>query len=361
MIHDYKLQPGQRVISGLGSLDRLPDVLQSLGRSRAVIMTGNTLATKTDLVEQVKSALGELHAGTFAACKQHVPSETVDAALAFAKEAEADCLVSFGGGSPIDTAKIVAHRILEKSPREKFPQVAIPTTLSAGEYTGSAGMTDTKKRTKGGMRSWNVVPAAVILDPNVTTATPTQLWAATGMKAVDHAVEALWSPRAHPITDLLASEALTKLNAHLAASLDPKAMAARMECQFAAWMSIFGVTTAGMRLTHPMGHQIGARWNVPHGVTSCITLPTIARFLKPTTEAAQQKIATTLGASDAAIGLEALLDSLPVPRTLSELGVPREELRDCAEAISRELRRAGSPDAETATEDVLLALLEEMY
>jgi len=360
-MHEFNLQPGQQVISGIGSLDQLHRVVEKLGKSRAVVLTGNTLTTKTDLVKQVESELGEFHAGTFSGCQQHVPDHTVDAGVEFARDSNADCIVAFGGGSPTDTAKNVAHRLMGDAPREAVPQVAISTTLSAGEYTAIGGITDIVKKIKRGVRDPRIVPMAVILDPNVTVATPKDLWTTTGMKAFDHAVEALWSTRAQPLTDTLAMEAISKLSKNLIPSIEKNALDARLECQIGAWMSIYGVASLGLRLTHPMGHQIGGRWDVPHGVTSCITLPTVMRFLKPTTGEAQQKIAKAMGVDDPIAGVESLIASLGVPRKLSELGVPKDELSECAYAISYELTKTGSPDAETATEEVLTRLLEEMW
>jgi alcohol dehydrogenase class IV len=361
-MNEFSLQPGQQVLSGIGSLDQLHRVVEKLGKSRAVLLTGKSLETKTDLVKKVEAALGGFHAGTFPGCQQHVPDHTVDAAETCAREVNADCVIAFGGGSPIDTAKIVCYRLMgDDDPREAMPQIAIPTTLSAGEYTGIGGITDTTKRIKRGIRDPRIVPMAVILDPEVTVDTPRELWATTGMKAFDHAVEAIWSVRAQPFTDTLAMEALRKLSRYLVPSIEKDALNARLECQLAAWMSIFGVASVGMRLTHPMGHQIGGRWDVPHGVTSCIVLPKVMKFLQPSTAEAQLKIAAAMGVDDPIEGIQSLIDSLDVPKTLSAAGVPKEELADCAHAISYELIKTGSPDAETATEEVLTGLLESMW
>ena len=368
MMHEYVFQPPQRVLSGPGSVKKVAAQLEKLGKSRALILTGNTLATKTDLVARVEALLGPAHAGTFSGCKQHVLSQSVADAVEHAREVDADILIAFGGGSPIDTAKNVAHRLLGDAPREAMPQIAIPTTLSAGEFTAAAGITDETTRVKSGLRDPRVLPAVVIHDPELSVETPTQLWVSTGVKALDHAVEALWSPRAHPVSDTLALEAIRRLRANLRDSADPENIAARTECMLAAWMSIFGVRNVGMRLSHPLGHQIGARWNVPHGVTSCIVLPEVMRFLAPSTADAQSRIAeafgngaTDSGQDSAADAVEAMIRSLDVPTKLSETGAVREELPDVARAVSHELSTGRSPDAATATEELLLGLLERVW
>ena len=132
---------------------------------------------------------------------------------------------------------------------------------------------------------------------------------------VDHACEALWCRNPHPYVDGLAAEAIRRLVRWLPESADPANFESRGECQIAAWMSIFGARNTGMRLSHPMGHQIGARWDIPHGVTSCIVLPVVMRFLAEETGGAQARIAEALGVSG---GAEAALIPLGLASFTSE-------------------------------------------
>lgn len=368
MIQQYRFMPPQRVVSGCGAVDGLAKMVEGLGKKRAFILTGSSLATKTDLVERVQALLGDTWVGTFAGCRQHVLSSSVDEATAEARKAQADVIVSFGGGSPTDTAKNVAYRLLGDAPREDMPQITIPTTLSAGEFTPHAGMTDEATRIKAGVRDPRILPSVVILDPELTVETPQQLWASTGIKALDHAVEALWSPRAHPITDTLALEAIRRLTRHLKNSVDPSNLDDRLECQLGAWMSIFGVVNVGMRLSHPLGHQIGARWNVPHGITSCVVLPQVMRYLESSAADALTKVGhvfdETLAPAEGvsvADRTAAFIQSLGLPARLSEVGALQEELPDVAQAIADELDRARSPDAGTATKEIILELLESVW
>ena len=196
------------------------------------------------------------------------------------REHQADGLVSFGGGSPIDTAKLAVHAGLASG--DGVPHIAIPTTLSAGEFTSVAGITDDVTRTKRAVHDARLAPRTVIADPAVTLATPAWLWAASGVRALDHAVESLYSNRHHPISDATAAKGLSLLLEHLPPSIaadGPDVLDHRARCQLAAWMSVFGMTNAGFGLSHALGHQIGPRWNVAHGITSCITLPHAMRFM----------------------------------------------------------------------------------
>ncbi len=374
MIHEYTAYGPDRVISGLGAVERLGAELERLDARRALLITGRTLATQTPLVARVEELLGSRHAATFAGCAQHVPGTSVREARAQAEACRADALVVFGGGSPVDTAKMVVFRDLEVG-RNALPQIAIPTTLSAGEFTHAAGETDDQTRVKHVFVRPEIQPRVVILDPAVTVETPRWLWASTGVKALDHCVEQLWWPRSHPVLGALALGALKALRTWLPASLDPSALEARLACQHAAWMSLFGLLNLqgiGLRLSHPIGHQIGARWDIPHGVTSCIVLPACFRFLADRTAPAQARIARAMGVASEGLGdreladraaeaVEAFIDSLGVPRRLSEAGAKREEIPAVARAIADELAQMGTPDTDLATPEALTQLLEELW
>lgn len=366
MIHDFTECGPDRVVSGIGALTELPGILESLGCERAMVMTGRTLATKTDLVKQVEKTLGRRHAGTFSGCGQHVPESTVTASVAQAKECRTDCIVVFGGGSPIDTAKMVVLKLKEAG-QAPVRQVVIPTTLSAGEFTFAAGMTDEETRIKHVHVDPVMQPEVILYDPELCRPTPADLWLTTGIKSLDHAVEGLWWPDCHPLLETLRLGAIADLTANLAASRDPDALEARLACQHAAWKSIWGLLGAkkvGFRLSHPLGHQIGARWDVPHGVTSCIALPAAARFLKDRTGAAQAQIAAAMGMPDAdgaAPAIEAFFDTLEIPRRLSETGAKRDEIPLVAKAVADELAHLGAPDADIATPEALSSLLDGLW
>ena len=370
MHHDFVSQSPERVRSGIGSVNTLAEEVDKVGGKRALIITGNSLSNKTDLVNRLQNILGDRCAGVFDEAKQHVLKRSVMDALQMTKDCKADTLISFGGGSPIDTMKMVTHLLIEEG-ENALPNIAIPTTLSAGEFTFACGMTDEETRVK---TVYGFHPAllakAVILDPEVTIETPDWLWGASGMRAVDHAIEAIWAPNAHPITTLMALDALKELHQCLASSRRRDALELRLRCQHAAWMSIFGLLNLGLRLTHPIGHQLGARFDIPHGVTSCISLPVSMRLLYERTTAAQELMAEALGvkgdthaesAKAAADAVTKMVLDLGLPSRLSETTAIEKELPELANEISKELKEFQSPDADFATPDVLLKLLREAW
>ena len=281
MIREYKFQQLENVIFGVGALARVPGELDRFGKTRALVLTGHSLSTKTDFVQEFEALLGAHWAGTYTGCKQHVPSHTVDEAVALGREVKADYMISFGGGSPIDTAKIVALELLDDGQTQAdMPQIAISTTLSAGEFTPFAVITDENTRIKGLRADPRIVPKMVVLDPEVTLPTPRQLWVATGIKALDHAIEALWAVNPQPVPDALAMEAIRKLHVSLPLPVkEASNVEARGECQVAAWLSVFGLANVGTHLSHILGHHIVLAGMSHTGVTSCITIPNCMRFL----------------------------------------------------------------------------------
>jgi len=302
----YTAPAVERVHYGAGSVSKLTEELDRLGASRALIITGRTLREEGTLLQRIRDLLGNRCAGVFSETRQHVPRPTVLAATKTARETKADLLVSFGGGSPIDTAKLVAMCLVEEvSDEDQFdryrilfqypdrlevpvvnsdclPHISISTTLSAGEFTNFAGATDEIRKVKDLYTGDGLWVTAAILDPEMATSTPSWLWASTGIRSVDHAIETVCSRNSLPVADALALEALRLLFQHLPASAaDRQNQEAALICQIAAWMSISSLTNVQVGLSHGLGHQLGARADVPHGVTSCITLPRVLEFNRP--------------------------------------------------------------------------------
>jgi len=353
---EYTFLPLEKVIYGAGSVTRLYAEADRLGGLRALIITGRTLATQTPLIKKVEVVLGARHAGTYAGIRQHVPESGIGEATRLAREAQADLLVSVGGGSPIDAGKAVA-RALAGTDGAYPPHIAIPTTLSAAEYSHVAGFTDEATKSKTGFGDPRATPRAVILDPEMTLATPMWLWLASGIRALDHAVETLYCAGDHPINDVLALQAIQGLFEFLPRSkAEPDNVEVRLHCQLAAWMSYFGPSVgAHLGLSHNVGKRIGATYDVPHGVTSCILLTYVMRY-KAENEADAARLApmarvlglaanhtsdreAALAAAEAVAGL---VQQLELPFRLRDVKVPEEAF----EAIARASVGDGPPMAD---------------
>jgi maleylacetate reductase len=314
--------PTVRVHFGAGSLGKLEEETQA--SDRVFVVTGRTLSEETDLIRRVERTLGEKHAGTFSGMGQHTPGSAVEQAAEEAKEA--DLLISVGGGSVIDGTKAVAVRL-------DYPaQIAVPTTLSGAEWAHAIGVTDEEAGRKSGFADPRAVPPVVILDAEVTLFTPEKLWLSTGIRALDHAIEGFLGPKEHPVEDVMGLEGARRLVAYLPRSKEaPEDMDVRHELQLASWMAYFGPLNTPMGLSHNLGRRIGASYNVPHGYTSCITLaPTLSVVGDRAPRERWDQLAIALG-GDPAERVAALVESLELPSTLHDVGVPEADLDALAE------------------------------
>ena len=295
---------------GSGSVQALAGELERLGVKRvALVTTKSLLSADLPLEPQVTATIA-----------QHAPVAQIEEAINDARAAGVDGVVSFGGGSPIDAAKIVALRL------GGLPHIAVPTTLSVAELAAGAGFTD-ETGTKAGLRDPGLLPNAVIYEPEVTLATPMQLWLSTGIRALDHAVEGFLAEGEHPFNDVMALEAIRRLFDSLPrAKSNPKDLDVRTENQLAAWFSFTLPAASASGLSHMMGKQIGARHGIPHGVTSCLLLPHVMRYLGRN---------TPLPVSADAV--QDLIAQLGLPQHIADYGIGEPELKRAATELAGKL------------------------
>lgn len=301
-IHRYP--PMERVIYGIPLAEALTEEVDRLGSRSVYVLASGTLNRETDVVDNIRRVLGNRLAGVRAKIGAHTPRVDVVAAANEARAANADLLLTVGGGSVTDAAKMVglclgndvtapeqldAFRAVTtpdgktERPPTKPPglrSIDVPTTLSAGEFTAMAGCTDTMRHVKESYAHPLMMPQAVILDPAVTLHTPEWLFLSTGIRAVDHAVEDICSINPTPFSDGVSMHALRLLAEGLpSVKANPTNLVARMNCQLGAWMSIMGAQNGVAKgASHGIGHVLGGTANVPHGYTSCVMLPHVLRF-----------------------------------------------------------------------------------
>ena len=295
--------------------------LELTGERKVFILASGTLERTTDVVRRAEKVLGARCAGLFAKIGAHTPRIDVVAAANAARAAGADLVLTIGGGSITDAAKMVglclANDVTDAAELDRYrvkigadgksvrptynpPTVAsviIPTTLSAGEFSAIAGCTDTARGVKEVFAQPKAFPRTVILDPAVTVHTPEWLWLSTGIRAVDHAVEDLCSINSQPFSDGTSFHALRLLGRGLrAVKRNPGDLDARLDCQLGSWMSIVG-SSAGVHkgASHGIGHVLGGTAGVPHGYTSCVMLPHVMRFNLQVNAERQKLVSEALG------------------------------------------------------------------
>jgi maleylacetate reductase len=328
------------VVFGKPAAETVAELAARQHAERVFLMVSGTLNRQTDEIDKLRGALGNRCSGTFDAMPPHTPRAAVIAAAAQARDARADLIVTLGGGSIIDGAKAVQLclandiRTPEALDRVRAPaivkspavrQISIPTTLSAGEFSAISGVTDERTKVKELFRHPGIVPKAVVIDATVTRHTPMWLYLSTGIRAVDHCVEGICSNEANPYGDASALHGLSLLARGLPrVKADPADMAARLDCQIGAWLSMAPlVGGVPMGASHGIGYVLGAVFDIPHGHTSCIMLPSVMRWNRPANAGRQALVAAAMGhpGEDAADVLDAFIRGLGMPRSLNEVKV----------------------------------------
>jgi len=380
-----------RVIFGRGKVAELKEEVRRLGGQRVLLLSGRSVAEKTDTVRRVATLLGDTCVGIYSGLTQRAPLATAVAATNLALQREADTLVGVGGSTVSDAARMIAvmmaggitseeelrqqgqqhHGLLAPDLEGKrLPwQVAIPTTLSAGEFNmGGGNVLDDRANHKIRVRHAGLYAHLIVLDPELTVGTPDWLWLSTGVKALDHCIEHLYCRGHQPATDAPALQAAELLFNYLPESAEayhnPNA---RLQCLLAAWLSMMGTPNIASGLSHALGHVIGVRYAVGHGYTSCVTQPYVMEYNRPASAHQQALLARAAGIdirgmSDEAASIAAaqavddFILGLGMPHRLRELEVPREDLPAIAQHTQEDGGSRANPIPVTQPEQVMEVL-----
>ena len=344
----------ERVIHGKPAAEAVRAEIERSGAKRVLLLTTRSL-TGSRLIRDVTSALGDRCVGRFSEIHAHSPREAVIAGAALAREVEADHLLAVGGGSVTDATKTMlvalwrgvsdvdalsALAIKRGAPplapldSDRMRMTAVPTTLSAAEFTSSAGITDVQRKVKLSFSHPRMAPIAAILDPAATLETPMELMLSTGMRAMDHAVEHWCSIRPHPVTDGLGLQAIGMLAANLPAiKARPDDLEPRLNCQIAAWLTqVPGEHLAPNGASHGIGYILGGYAGIPHGITSCISLAATLEWNEPVNAERQRAIAEKLGrpGERACDAMRDFVKSLGLPTRLTEIGIAADRIPELA-------------------------------
>ncbi|KAI1451117.1 putative Fe-containing alcohol dehydrogenase [Annulohypoxylon stygium] len=339
--------------------------------SRIYIICSKSLAGNTTYLNDLKKVLGDKVVGVRVGLKPHsLWSETLEI-VADARESNSDLIVTLGAGSLTDSAKLVAFALANDvsthveldtlaptSPNKrddikpsKVPVVCIPTSLSGGEYSATAGATNDETGQKHSFSGALKSPELVILDPELATTTPERVWLSTGIKAVDHCVETLCSLKSNDTADRDARRGLAKLIPGLIKTKqNPKDLEARLETQLGA-RDAMSAASQGVPLgaSHGIGHQLGPA-GVGHGETSCILNPAVCKYnYKKGANVERQDAIIKLLWEDpkareifdqgklsretADLGdlMDTIIRTLGLPRTLKEFGIGEDKIDRIAE------------------------------
>ena len=357
-----------RIVFGNEKIDSLKDEVQKLGGKRVLVLSGRTVAEKTDAVRRINDVFGGMSAGAYSGLTQRAPLASAVEAANMAVANGVDTLVGVGGSTISDASRMIAVLMAEGitiveqlrqlgedqdmmlSPdldgKDLPLQVSIPTTLSAGEFNmGGGNVLDDQEGHKIRVRHPRLFADLIMLDAVMTEGTPDWLWLSTGVKALDHCIERLYTTGNQPAIDAPILSAAEMLFTHLPKSRESdKDPEARLQCLVAAWMSMMGAPNFATGLSHAIGHILGVKYSVGHGYTSCVTQPYVMEFNRPVSAGKQALLARSVGLDTSGMSDEAAAEaaaravgdfvlSMGMPHRIRELEIPEGDLPEIAQLV----------------------------
>jgi len=335
-----------RVVFGVGTLSKLPEEVSRLGCKRALVLSTKVQEQSGKEVQQL---LGNTAVGLYSNATMHTPENITEEALKVVQETNADCVVSVGGGSTIGLGKAIAYRT-------DLPQIVIPTTYAGSEATPILGQT--AKGQKVTLKDSKVLPEVILYDVDLTLTLPATMTITSGMNAIAHAVEALYSPESNPMIDMLAEQGIAAIARALPIiHNEPKNKDARSDALFGAWACGTCLGAVGMSLHHKLCHTLGGSFNMPHAETHTVILPHAVAYNEVGAKDAIATVARALGVTNAAQGLYDLAKRLGAPYSLQELGFKEEDIPKAAEIASK----APYPNPVPLEKEKILRLLQNAW
>ncbi len=288
----YPFRTPRTVLTGVGAADRVGEEAARLGGTRALVITDQGVL-KSGWVDKTMERLQQaglktrLFAEVMAEPHMDFLNDTVDRV----RQDGSDIVVGIGGGSSLDTAKMVAAILanggtvqgyfgIDQLPKRGLPMLMLPTTAGTGsEVTPNAIFTDTAAKLKKGVVSPFLLPDVAIVDPQLTLSCPPGVTAATGMDALTHAIESYTSVKATPLTDIWAVEAIRLIGRSLrTAVFRGSDLAARTEMALGSMMAGVSLANAGVGAVHALAYPVGGKFGVPHGVSNSQLLPYVMEY-----------------------------------------------------------------------------------
>jgi maleylacetate reductase len=323
----------QEVVFAAGSLAQLSESVERFGWKRLLLCANHAMQAGGH-VDLLKSSLGERLVAVFDHVHPHVQDTQVDQVLELALEYEIDAIIGMGGGSPIGMAKAIAY-----TRRPSIPSIAIPTTYAGSEMTAVYGITHSRENPprKVTVNDPKIAPRLVIYDPQLTLDLPPEMTASTGINALAHCIESLYSKTRNPISTAAATNGVRHISsALLRCYQNGRDLEARTEMLEGAHLAGLSLASVSMGLHHGLCHVLGGTANVPHGIANSIILPHAIRFNADATAPQLLPAAETMGISlngnSPTVVMEMLaqrvsdlVGQMNLPQRLRDTGVPLKE------------------------------------
>lgn len=380
MTQTYHFQSVKHIVHGPHSLDQLADKLALLDRPvRRVAFITQPVIEQMGVVDRVVAALAQRDVQTLVV-RDVQPEPTIENVETVFRDQIApfapDAVLSIGGGSVLDAAKLFSVRLTNDEPlrqwlgvdlikRPGVPLVLVPTTAGTGsEVTPNAIVTLPDEELKVGIVSRHLLPQLVILDATLTVGLPKPITAATGMDAFIHALESYISTKANPVSDMFAMESMRLIGANLVEAYQHgESLPARQAMLIGSMYGGLALTAAGTAAVHALAYPLGGMFNITHGVANSMLLPHVMQF---NLDAIVDRLANVAHAlqiarhddSDQAAAdklLERLREwtaVLEIPQDLRRFGVGEEHLEPLAIAAAKVKRLLGNNPKALGHEDI---------
>ncbi len=358
--------PRMMLVAG-GAVRQVADVLGKFGLSRPLIVT-DPIMISTRLVHRCQEPLeaAGIEVGVFGETVSDPTDTVIETGVGVLKRGHFDCLIGFGGGSPIDTAKAMTilsagggkmrdYKVPVQADAAALPLIAIPTTAGTGsECTRFTVITDTERDEKMLIAGLGALPLAAIVDYELTYTVPPRTTADTGVDSLTHALEAYVSRRANPFSDAFALSAMALIGQHIRAAYhEPRNAAAREGMMLGANQAGLAFSNSSVALVHGMSRPIGAHFHVPHGLSNAMLLPAVTRFSVQGAEARYARAARQIGfapggdsdaqaCSKLVAGLEALNSGACIPRP-GGCGIDEPDWNGKLDLMAEQALASGSP------------------
>jgi alcohol dehydrogenase class IV len=377
------------MLLGGGSVAKLPDVLAQLGLTRPLVVT-DPFMVSSGLLDRALAPLkgAGIAASTFSDTVPDPTDTVIEAGVGVLRSGEYDCLIGFGGGSPMDTAKAMA--ILAAAPEgthirafkvpaaanaAALPVICVPTTAGTGsEATRFTVITDTERDEKMLIAGLGALPVAAVVDHELTFGLPKRITADTGIDALTHALEAFVSARANPVADEYARAAMRLIAPNLRRVwADPQDAAAREAMMRGATLAGLAFSNSSVALVHGMSRPVGAHFHVPHGMSNAMLLPAVTAFGLDAGRARYAEAARVMGVARDEEGdqsacaklveeLRALNRELEVP-TPAAYGIDAAAWNGLLPTMAAQALASGSPgnNPRVPSAEEIMALYQESY
>lgn len=312
--------PAMRVRFGAGLRHRLAEEMDTLGLSRALILT---TPQQADSGAELAATLGPRAVGLYSNATMHTPVAISDEATAQAIALRADCVVAIGGGSTTGLAKAIALR-------SDLPQIVIPTTYAGSEATPILGQTENGRKTT--ITTPKVQPEVILYDAELVRTLPVAMTVTSALNAMAHAAEGLYARNRSPVSTLMALEGLRAFRDALPRVIDtPDNLDARGETLYGAWLCGTVLGTVGMALHHKLCHTLGGSFDLPHAETHAIILPHAIAYNEQAAARELAPITDIFGGHTPGQSLHAFATRMQAPLALRDLGLRQSDLTRAAD------------------------------